>query len=267
MENVLSLEKIGYSYGDNRVLKGVDAGFERGKIYAIVGKSGAGKTTLLSVMAALTRPQEGKIFWHGQDVTAVDPYEYRSKEIGVIFQDFNLLTQLTAVENVELSLELSKVNGKEKYDRKALQEKAYRVLESVGIGRELADHRVLKLSGGQRQRVAIARAISYDSDIVLADEPTGNLDGETQIEIMDVFEKLAAQGKCVIIVTHSDYVALRASEKLVLRDGHLIDEKDLQREADAESAQTVATTVAAHPVGTADDTPESDALDASERIS
>ena len=206
---LLRLDKICFSYGKKEVLKDIDYSFEPGKIYAIVGKSGAGKTTLLSVISGLAEPTSGKVYCGGEDLSNVDKYRYRSKDIGVIFQNFNLLTKLTAVENVELSMEIAKVKGGKK-------EKAYELLEQMGLTKEEADSRVLKLSGGQQQRVAIARALSYDPEIILADEPTGNLDEETQHEIMHIFKGLAAQGKCVIIVTHSSYVAGQADVKIDL---------------------------------------------------
>lgn len=143
---------------------------------------------------------------NGMDLKNIDKYEYRSRNIGIIFQSFNLLTKLTAVENVEMSMEISGIKDKSK------REKAYEFLEQVGMSRDECDRKVLKLSGGQQQRVAIARAISYEPQIIIADEPTGNLDEETQTEIIRILRSLANQGKCVIIVTHSSYVASQADE-------------------------------------------------------
>lgn len=214
---VLKLENLCFSYGSKQVLNGVNYSFENGKIYAIVGKSGAGKTTLLSVISGLVEPTEGTIYCNGEDMKSQDKYEYRSKNIGVIFQDFNLLTKLTAKENVELSMEISRSNDKQKIDKGEIERKAYSILDQVGLDRDEADRRVLKLSGGQQQRVAIARALSYGPDIILADEPTGNLDEETQEEIMSIMKSLAANGKCVIIVTHSSYVAGCADERIELK--------------------------------------------------
>ena len=207
---ILKLENLNFAYGKKQVLKNINYTFETGKIYAVVGKSGAGKTTLLSVISGLAEPGSGTIYVGGEPLNKMDKYEYRSKNIGVIFQSFNLLTKLTAVENVELSMEIS--GGKQSNSR----ERAYALLEQVGLDRDEADRRVLKLSGGQQQRVAIARALSYNPDIILADEPTGNLDEETQREIIDILEGLAKEGKCVIIVTHSSYVANRADERILL---------------------------------------------------
>lgn len=198
----LKLENVCYSYDKKRnVINQLSYTFDKRKIYAIVGKSGAGKTTLLSLLSGLARPTEGRIYYEDKDIETINKYDFRSKYLGVVFQSFNLLTKYTAVENVVLSMEIAKMNEKNK------REKAYELLESVGISREEADRKVLKLSGGQQQRVAIARTLSYDPDIILADEPTGNLDSETQQDIMDIFRELADRGKCIILVTHSKQVS------------------------------------------------------------
>lgn len=199
--SILSLNNICFSYGTNKVLKDLSLEFEKAKMYCIVGKSGAGKTTLLSVLSGLAEPDSGTISYNGDDIKKINKYKFRSKYIGVIFQSFNLVTKFTAMENVVLSMEIAGVRGVNK------KEKAMELLESVGLDSDEANRRVLKLSGGQQQRVAIARALSYDADIILADEPTGNLDGETQKEIMGIFRRLADSGKCVILVSHSTEVA------------------------------------------------------------
>lgn len=199
--SILSLNNICFSYGTNKVLKDLSLEFEKAKMYCIVGKSGAGKTTLLSVLSGLAEPGSGTISYNGDDIKKINKYKFRSKYIGVIFQSFNLVTKFTAMENVVLSMEIAGVRGVNK------KEKAMELLESVGLDSDEANRRVLKLSGGQQQRVAIARALSYDADIILADEPTGNLDGETQKEIMGIFRRLADSGKCVILVSHSPEVA------------------------------------------------------------
>lgn len=199
--SVLSLKNICFSYDKTPVLNDLSYDFEEGKIYCIMGKSGAGKTTLLSVLSGLAKPTSGSIFYRDEDIKKIDKYKFRSKYIGVIFQSYNLITKFTALENVMLSMDIAGVKGINK------KEKAMELLKSVGLNEEEASRRVLKLSGGQQQRVAIARALSYDPQIILADEPTGNLDGETQNEIMDIFRSLADQGKCVILVSHSPQVA------------------------------------------------------------
>lgn len=202
--SILKLENISYHYdkGKVEVLDNINMEFNENKIYTIVGKSGAGKTTLLSVLSSLAAPTGGKIYLRDEDISKIDRYKFRSRYVGVIFQNFNLLTHLTALENVILSMDIS---GK-KFDRPK-KEIALELLQKVGLDEGEARRRVLKLSGGQQQRVAIARALSYDPDIILADEPTGNLDGETQDEIIGIFRMLANEGKCVIIVTHSPEVA------------------------------------------------------------
>lgn len=213
--STLQLENLSYKYekASANVLSGVNLSFDGGKIYAIVGKSGAGKTTLLSLLSGLAKPTGGKILYEGKDISKIDKYEYRSKYVGVVFQSFNLLPQLTATENVVLSMNIAGMRDKNKEDI------AHELLAKVDIEPEEFDRRVLKLSGGQQQRVAIARALSYNPQIILADEPTGNLDGETQDEIMKIFRRLADEGKCVIIVTHSPDVAALADVKFELRRG------------------------------------------------
>lgn len=202
MTALLRLENICYSYDSKKnVLKNVSYEFDSGHIYSIVGKSGAGKTTLLSILSGLAAPTSGAIYYNDSNIKKINKYDYRSKYVGVVFQNFNLITKLTALENVILSMDIS---GKRILNKK---EEAYKLLESVGLDRDEANRRVLKLSGGQQQRVAIARTLSYNPDIILADEPTGNLDGETQNEIMAILRNLASNGKCVILVTHSQTVA------------------------------------------------------------
>lgn len=199
--SILTLNNICFSYGKTEVLKNLSFEFESGKTYCITGKSGAGKTTLLSVLSGLAKPTSGDILYSGNNIKKIDRYRFRSKYIGVIFQSYNLLTKFTAAENVVLSIEIA---GVKKIKKK---QKALELLRSVGLDENEANRRVLHLSGGQQQRVAIARALSSGPEIILADEPTGNLDGETQTEIMKIFKDLAAKGKCVILVSHSPEVA------------------------------------------------------------
>ena len=208
--SVLSLQNISFSYDRTPVLKDLSYEFEKGKIYCIIGKSGAGKTTLLSLLSGLAQPSEGDILYEGKSIKKIDKYVFRSKYIGVVFQSFNLITKYTALENVILSMDIA---GYKTADKTA---RALELLDSVGLDEDEANRRVLKLSGGQQQRVAIARALSYDPDIILADEPTGNLDHDTQNEIMEIFRNLADQGKCVILVSHSPEVAEMCDERYEL---------------------------------------------------
>ncbi|MEE1054591.1 MAG: ABC transporter ATP-binding protein [Acutalibacteraceae bacterium] len=209
--SVLTLENINFSYGKTAVLNDVSFDFEKGKIYCITGKSGAGKTTLLSILSGLAAPQSGKISYNGEDIAKIDKYKFRSKYMGVIFQSFNLITKFTAVENVMLSMDIAGVKDDNK------RGKALELLHSVGLDDDEANRRVLMLSGGQQQRVAIARAISYNPDIILADEPIGNLDTETQDEIIEIFARLRSEGKCVIIVSHSPDVAKKCDVNYELK--------------------------------------------------
>ena len=214
--SILQIENLAYSYdgGKNKVLNEINYSFEKSKIYAIVGKSGAGKTTLLSLLSGLTNPSQGRILYDGKEIKKIDQFKYRSNMVGVVFQGYNLLQQLTAEENVILSLDVS---GKKIKDKK---ETARQALRDVEFDDAMAKRRVLKLSGGEQQRVAIARALSYNPDIILADEPTGNLDGATEKGILKIMKDLAKnQNKCVIIVTHSPTVAAFADEKIMISNG------------------------------------------------
>ncbi|MDD6223856.1 MAG: ABC transporter ATP-binding protein [bacterium] len=201
---VLTVKNVSYMYSDGNqyVLKDVSYTFEKGKMYSIKGRSGSGKTTLLSLISGLERYKEGSITFHDQEVNHIDLDHYRNTNVGIVFQSFNLLPHLTAIENIVLSMDISKVKVNDK------RKKALELLNKVGLDEEKGNRRVLKLSGGEQQRVAIARSLSYDAEIILADEPTGNLDKETEEEIVKILIDLAhKEKKCVIIVTHSNNVA------------------------------------------------------------
>jgi len=216
--NVLTLNNVTYKYEGTKknVLKNVSAVFEAGKVYAIVGKSGSGKSTLLSLIAGLDVCVNGNILHGDSDLREIDRDEYRAKGIGVIFQSFNLITNSTAVENIVLSMQIS---GSAERDKKSF---AYELLQKVGIDKETANRKVLKLSGGEQQRVGIARALAHNPDIIIADEPTGNLDTETENDVLKILTSLAHDdGKCVIIVTHSKKVSSVADEILGMKDGNL----------------------------------------------
>lgn len=216
--SILKLSNVSYKYDSTNktILKGVTAEFDSGKLYAIMGKSGAGKTTLLSLISGLDICTEGTIDYNGNLLSIIDRDKYRAESVGVIFQSYNLLTNATAIENIVLSMNISKV--KERNKKKI----AYELLEKVGVDRETADRKILKLSGGEQQRIGIARALAHNPDIIIADEPTGNLDGETEKNIMGILKALAHdENKCVIVVTHSKKVSTYADELLTLNCGNL----------------------------------------------
>lgn len=220
MCEILKLEDVSYEYvgknGGVKAVKRANGIFESGKLYAITGKSGSGKTTLLSLIAGLDKVKEGDIIFKGESLKKIDRDMYRSTSIGIVFQQFNLLTQLTAYENVLLALDLCKFKGNKK-------ERAKELLNKVGIDEVKANRRVLKLSGGEQQRVAIARALAPNPYLILADEPTGNLDSENGDNIIKILLKLAhEEGKCVIMITHSNSLAKLSDEIWGMRDGVLM---------------------------------------------
>src|SRR6187397_969349 len=196
-------------------LRGVTIGIERGEYVAIMGPSGSGKSTLMNLIGCLDTPSQGSYLLNGKQVSQMNDNELariRNQEIGFVFQTFNLLPRATALQNVELPLVYGGVQGKERSQR------AKAALDKVELSSRMS-HRPDELSGGQRQRVAIARALVNNPSILLADEPTGNLDSATSEEIMRVFESLADQGQTVIMVTHEPDIAAHARRVIVLRDG------------------------------------------------
>ena len=202
---LLSIKNASYRYSDAKendyALKNVSFDFERGKIYAIRGRSGTGKTTLLSLISGLERCSEGQIIFAGKSLKDMNLDKYRNSDIGIVFQSYNLLPFMTANENIILSMDASGLKNKNK------KEKAIELMEKVGLKASYANRKVLRLSGGEQQRVAIARSLSYNPKMIIADEPTGNLDKQTETEILEIFKKLAhEENKCVIIVTHSQNV-------------------------------------------------------------
>lgn len=202
---ILSIQNASYRYSDaaadDYAIKDISFDFEEGKIYAIRGRSGTGKTTLLSLITGLERCSEGNIIFDNQNLKDINLDKYRNSEIGIVFQSYNLLPFMTASENIILSMDASGIKEKNK------KEKALELMKSVGLKEEQANRKVLRLSGGEQQRVAIARSLSYNPKMIVADEPTGNLDKQTENEILDIFKRLAhEEGKCVIIVSHSENV-------------------------------------------------------------
>ena len=210
-KEILKISKLSYRYSDAKdnefVLKDINYSFETGKVYAIKGKSGSGKTTLLSLISGLESNYQGSIKFLNKELKDIDLDYYRSKDIGIVFQSYNLLPHLTASENIILSMNISNLKIEDK------EEKALSLMEQVGLTKEQKDRRVLKLSGGEQQRVAIARSLSYNPKMILADEPTGNLDKDTENEILKIFKDLAHKdNKCIIIVTHSENVCNQADK-------------------------------------------------------
>jgi putative ABC transport system ATP-binding protein len=198
-------------------LRGVDVAVERGEFVALVGPSGSGKSTLLHVLGLVTRPTRGRVSLNGKDTSRLSDAALsalRLRTIGFIFQTFNLLPVMTAEQNVGVVMQLAGVGRRER------KERARHLLDSVGLGERLR-HRPAQLSGGERQRVAIARALANQPEILLADEPTGNLDSATGEGIVDILQGLHETGNTLVLVTHNDEIAARAGRRLILRDGRL----------------------------------------------
>lgn len=222
---ILNAKDISYSYKSKYVtvnaVKGFSYEFDNGKIYAIVGKSGSGKTTLLSLLAGLDRPSSGTIEYAGQDLSKMNLDQYRRNNVSVVYQNFNLFSLLNVLENVSYPAELQ---GRSKTEALSL---AKEYLEAVGLGETYWKRVPSMLSGGEQQRVAIARTLASGSSLILADEPTGNLDEENSRMIINMLLKLAHEyGKCVVVVTHDLEIADVADVILKMRDGELV-ENDL----------------------------------------
>lgn len=203
-----------------KVLKGINLDIDKGEYVALMGPSGSGKSTLMNILGCLDTPTSGTYLLNGKDVSKLSQdqlAEVRNKEIGFVFQTFNLLPRTTALENVALPMIYAGYSKKERVKR------ASKVLEDVGLADRM-DHKPNQLSGGQRQRVAVARALVNHPSIILADEPTGNLDSVTSVEIMNLFNDIHAKGNTVIIVTHEEDIAEHAHRIIRLRDGKI--EKD-----------------------------------------
>lgn len=205
--SIIKTCNVQYSYDGNRaVLKNLSAEFEEGKIYAILGPSGCGKTTLLSLLGGLDSPTDGQVLFKGEDILKKGLAWHRKNNVAFIFQSYNLIDYMTPAENVALTSKLPPLP----------------VLERLGLTREETKRNVLKLSGGQQQRVAIARALASDASVILADEPTGNLDEDTAVEITNILKECAHKmNKCMIIVTHSNELAKQVDVILQLRKGEI----------------------------------------------
>ncbi len=205
--SILEFSNLKYSYdGKQGVLKGISGQMELGKMYAILGPSGCGKTTLLSLLGGLDSPESGQILFAGKDIAQTGLADHRRNHVSFIFQSYNLIDYLTPVENVALTSKLPPLP----------------ILERLGLTKEESKRNVMKLSGGQQQRVAIARALASEAPVILADEPTGNLDEDTAQDITGILKESARQmGKCVVVVTHSNELAKRADVVFRLKKGEL----------------------------------------------
>ena len=225
MSTLIELKDIMKTYvmGDNVVhaLNHVDVTIDYGEFTSIMGASGSGKSTMMNILGCLDRPTSGEYFLDGKEIAGYNDDELahtRNAKIGFVFQNFNLLSKLTAQANVALPLIYAGVGEEERMER------AKKALEAVGLGDRL-DHKPMEMSGGQRQRVAIARALINDPPVIMADEPTGNLDTKSSYEIMEIFKKMNEQGKTVIMVTHEPDIAAYTKRILVMRDGKLVSDE------------------------------------------
>ena len=219
---IITVDNVNKTYKNGslelQVLKNISFKVDKGEVLAIMGSSGSGKSTMMNILGCLDNQYEGKYILGGIDIsksTENELSEIRNKKIGFIFQSFNLLPRLTALENVELPLIYSSVPKEERHKR------ANELLEMVGL-KERTHHRPNELSGGQRQRVAIARALVNNPSIILADEPTGNLDSKSEAEIIEILQKLNKMGKTIVIVTHEPNIGEIAQRKIVFKDGEII---------------------------------------------
>jgi|UniRef100_UPI00404A403F putative ABC transport system ATP-binding protein len=237
MSAVVQLQNIHKVYDSSEVkvhaVRGVSLDIQRGDFIAVMGASGSGKSTLMNLIGCLDRPTEGTYLLDGVDVSQLDRDELadiRNLKLGFVFQGFNLLSRTTALENVELPM----LYGQKKIPTKELRERAERCLEIVGLT-DRADHFPSQLSGGQQQRVAIARALVNEPQILVADEPTGNLDSKTSVEILGVFQKLNDSGITILMVTHELDIAQYCRRNLIMRDGRVVSDFQVPKRLMAET--------------------------------
>ena len=223
-QTVIDIQGITKTYVNGKlsvpVLHGIDLVVNKGEFVSIMGPSGSGKSTFMNILGCLDRPTTGSYRLNGDEVATLSDDELayvRNKQIGFVFQSFNLLTKLTALENVALPMIYAGVNKKMRIER------ATQLLQSVGLG-ERMDHLPSELSGGQRQRVAIARALANNPAIIMADEPTGNLDSKSTIDVLNIFRGLHDEGRTILLVTHEPDIATYASRNVVLKDGIIVED-------------------------------------------
>ncbi len=221
MTAILEFKGVSYGYQNGvkrlKILENANICFEKGVFYTIIGPSGSGKTTALALAGALDVPQEGAVLFAGNDIRKTGLTGHRKRNVALIFQSYNLINYMTALENVLTGMDIA---GRRHENQKQY---AMEILKGLGITEDEAKRNVLKLSGGQQQRVAIARALAGNTDIILADEPTGNLDGDTAREIIKIFQDLARiHQKCVIVVSHSQEVADTSDVAYQIKDGSMV---------------------------------------------
>ena len=219
---ILEAKELNYFYQDGgkrrMILQDTSVKFEKGQFYTILGESGSGKTTFLSLISALDTPTSGEILYNGENIEQIGYERFRRDDVSIIFQNYNLVPYLTGLENVLVAMSIT-----DNEMPKDTTEIAYNLLDYIGINKVKADRLVNKLSGGEQQRIAIARALATNVDIILADEPTGNLDVGMEEEIVTIFKELASiHNKCVIVVTHSKEIAQQSDQTLYLNQGELL---------------------------------------------
>ena len=215
--NLLEMQHVKKGFGENEVLKDISLSVAEGEVVSIIGPSGSGKSTFMNMLGCLDVPTSGKYYLNGTDVSTMkdnDLSVVRNKEIGFIFQGFNLIANLTAIENVELPLIYRGI------DRKTRRKLAVESLKKVGLEKRM-DHKPSEMSGGQQQRVAVARAVAAKPPIILADEPTGNLDTKSTQEIMEILKERHRSGRTVIIITHDEEIASQAHRVIRILDGRI----------------------------------------------